>query len=128
MVRNAEKKGPQWAQPNDSRITRIGKVLRKLYLDEFPQFYNIFKGDISFVGPRPERPEFVEQLKKEIPYYEIRHLIKPGFTGWAQINYYYGASIEEAKEKLKYELYYVKNRSFFLDLGIILKTIQIIFK
>ena len=128
MRADAEKTGPQWALPNDPRITRVGKVLRAIYLDEFPQFYNIFKGDISFVGPRPERPEFVNELKKEIPYYEIRHLIKPGFTGWAQINYHYGASVEEAKEKLQYELYYIKNHSFFLDLGIILKTIRIIFR
>lgn len=128
MKVGAEKKGPQWASPDDPRITRVGRVLRATYLDEFPQFYNIFKGDISFVGPRPERPEFVEQLKKEIPYYDIRHLIKPGFTGWAQIEYHYGASVEEAKEKLQYDLYYIKNRSFFWDLGIILKTISIIFR
>ena len=128
MKNNAEKKGPQWAVDDDPRITSVGKVLRKLYLDEFPQFYNILKGDISFVGPRPERPEFVEQLKKEISYYDIRHLIKPGFTGWAQINYRYGSSVEDAREKLRYDFYYIKNRNFFLDLGIILKTIRIIFK
>lgn len=128
MIKNAEQDGPQWAQPNDPRVTKTGKVLRKLYLDEFPQFYNILKGDISFVGPRPERPEFVEKLKEEIPYYDIRHLIKPGFTGWAQINYHYGASVEEAKEKLQYDLYYIKNRNFFMDLGIILKTVRIIFR
>jgi len=128
MKASAEKEGPQWAAPNDPRITSVGKILRPIYLDELPQFFNIFKGDISFVGPRPERPEFVAQLKKEIPYYEIRHLVKPGFTGWAQINYHYGASVEEAKEKLKYELYYIKNRSFFLDLSIVLKTIGIIFR
>jgi len=126
MEEKAEKDGPQWAKPNDPRITRVGRVLRKTYLDEFPQFYNILRGDISFVGPRPERPEFVERLKQEIPYYDLRHLIKPGFTGWAQINYRYGASIEETKEKLKYDFYYIKNRNFFLDLGIILKTIRII--
>lgn len=128
MKKNAEQTGPQWALPNDPRITWAGKVLRAIYLDEFPQFYNILKGDISFVGPRPERPEFVSQLKKEIPYYDIRHIIKPGFTGWAQLNYRYGSSTEEAKEKLKYDLYYIKNYSFFLDLGIILKTIKIIFR
>jgi exopolysaccharide biosynthesis polyprenyl glycosylphosphotransferase len=128
MKKNAEKNGPQWATPNDSRITSVGKVLRKIYFDELPQFYNILKGDISFVGPRPERPEFVEQFKKEIPYYEIRHLVKSGFTGWAQVNYRYGASVEEAKEKFQYDLYYIKNRSFVLDLGIILKTIRIIFR
>jgi len=128
MRKDAEKEGPQWALPRDPRITRVGRILRKLYLDEFPQFYNILKGDISFVGPRPERPEFVEKLKKEIPYYDIRHLVKPGFTGWAQINYGYGNSVEDAKEKFQYDLYYIKNRSFFLDLGIILKTIKIIFR
>jgi exopolysaccharide biosynthesis polyprenyl glycosylphosphotransferase len=128
MQADAEKNGPQWARLNDPRITKVGKILRRLYLDELPQFLNILRGDFSFVGPRPERPEFVEQLKKEIPYYEIRHLIKPGFTGWAQINYHYGASIDEAKEKFKYDLYYIKNRNFFMDLGIILKTVRIIFK
>lgn len=128
MYTGAEKNGPQWAQPNDSRITRAGKILRKLYLDEFPQFYNILKGNMSFVGPRPERPEFVEKLKKEILYYDIRHIIKPGFTGWAQINFPASTSVEEAKEKFKYDLYYIKNRNFFMDLGIILKTIKIIFR
>jgi exopolysaccharide biosynthesis polyprenyl glycosylphosphotransferase len=128
MKADAEKTGPQWALPNDPRITFVGKILRELYLDEFPQFFNILRGDISFVGPRPERPEFVSGLKKEIPYYDIRHLVKPGFTGWAQINYHYGASVEEAKEKLRYDLYYIKNRNFFLDLGIILKTLRIILK
>ncbi|MBZ9569449.1 sugar transferase, partial [Patescibacteria group bacterium] len=128
MKAGAEKEGPRWASSDDPRITRVGKVLRAIYIDEFPQFYNILKGDISFVGPRPERPEFVKQLKKKIPYYGVRHLVKPGFTGWAQINYHYGASVEEAREKLQYDLYYIKNRSFFLDLGIILKTIKIIFK
>lgn len=128
MKADAEKMGPQWSIPNDPRITRVGKILRSIYLDEFPQFYNIFKGDISFVGPRPERPEFVSQLKEKIPYYNIRHLVKPGFTGWAQINYHYSASVNETKEKLQYDLYYIKHRSFFLDLGIILKTIRIIFR
>lgn len=128
MFMGAEESGPQWAVANDPRITRVGKILRKIYFDEFPQFYNILKGDISFVGPRPERPEFVEKLKKEIPYYDVRHLLQPGFTGWAQINYHYSASVNEAKEKLQYDLYYVKNRNFFMDLGIILKTIRIIFR
>lgn len=128
MKVEAEEKGPQWAVPEDPRVTVVGKVLRTTHIDEFPQFYNILKNDISFVGPRPERPEFVEKLKKEIPYYNIRHLIKPGFTGWAQINYHYGASVDEAKEKFQYDLYYIKNRSFFLDLAIILKTIKIIFR
>lgn len=128
MKADAEKQGPQWSLPNDSRITSVGKILRSLHLDEFPQFFNILKGDISFVGPRPERPAFVEQLKKEIPFYDVRHIVKPGFTGWAQINYHYGASVKEAEEKLRYDLYYIKNRSFFLDISIILKTIQLFFR
>jgi len=128
MVENAEEEGPQWALPDDPRITNVGKILRKTHLDELPQLFNILKGDLSFVGPRPERPEFVSKLKKEIPYYEMRHLVKPGFTGWAQIQYNYTASIKEAKEKFQYDLYYIKNRSFLLDLGIILKTAQLLFK
>ncbi len=127
MIKSAEINGPQWAVKNDSRITSFGKFLRSTHLDEFPQFFNILKGDISFVGPRPERPEFVERLKREIPFYDIRHLVKPGLTGWAQIKYKYGASVDEAKEKLKYELYYLKHRSFIFDLGIILKTIRYLF-
>ena len=128
MIVGAEKNGPQWTVENDSQIIRFGKFLRATHLDELPQFYNILKGDISFVGPRPERPEFVSLLKKQIPYYEIRHSIKPGLTGWAQIKYRYGASVEESKEKLKYELYYIKNQSFIFDVAILLKTIQLIFK
>lgn len=128
MVADAEKWGPRWAKPGDPRITRVGKILRKTHLDELPQLVNILKGEMSFVGPRPERPAFVEQLKNEIPYYDVRHLVKPGFTGWAQINYRYGASVKDAEEKLKYELYYIKNRFFFLDLGIILKTLRLVFK
>jgi len=128
MKAEAEKMGPQWAVPNDPRITHVGKILRAIYFDELPQFYNIFKGDISFVGPRPERPEFVSQLKGKIPYYEIRHLIKPGFTGWAQLNFPATFSVEGTKEKFQYDLYYIKNRSFFFDLKIIFKTIRIILK
>jgi len=128
MIPNAETKGPQWATRNDPRITKIGKFLRRTHLDEIPQLINILKGNLALVGPRPERPEFIEKLKKKISYYEIRHLIKPGLTGWAQINYHYGASIEDAQKKLCYELYYIKNRSFFLDLGIIFKTFQHFFK
>ena len=128
MVIEAEKRGAQWAVKDDSRITKFGKFLRATHLDELPQFYNILKGDISFVGPRPERPEFVAFLKKQIPYYEIRHFIKPGLTGWAQIKYHYGASAEEAGEKLKYELYYIKNQSFIFDIAILLKTVQSVFK
>ena len=127
MYQDAEKQGPQWAGKNDPRITPIGKILRRSHLDEIPQLINIIKGDISFVGPRPERPEFISLLKEKIPYYEIRHLIKPGLTGWAQINYRYGSSIKDAYEKLQYDIYYLKNRSFVLDLLIALKTIKSVF-
>ncbi len=127
MRLDAEKHGPQWSKENDARITLIGRLLRYTHLDELPQLVNIIKGDISFVGPRPERPEFVAILKEKIPYYEIRHLVEPGVTGWAQINYRYGSSIEDAYEKLQYDIYYLKNRSFVLDLLIILKTVKSIF-
>lgn len=125
MVRDAEAEGAQWAQGNnDPRITTIGRVLRRLHLDELPQLLNIIRGDLSFVGPRPERPEFVADLKKHIPYYDARHLIKPGVTGWAQINFRYGASIEDAYTKLQYDIYYIKHRSFTLDILIALKTLN----
>ena len=118
--------GPLWTKENDERLTFVGKILRRTHLDEFSQLYNIIKGDISFVGPRPERKELAEQYG-QLSYYEIRHIIKPGLTGWAQINYRPSASIEEAYEKLKYDIYYVKNRSLFLDLQIIFKTIKSLF-
>ncbi len=127
MVTNAEEKtGAVWAEENDPRVTRIGRFLRKTRLDELPQFYNIFKGEMSLIGPRPERPEFVEKLKKEIPFYYKRHIVRPGLTGWAQINYRYGASEEDAFEKLQYDLYYIKNRSLFLYFKILLRTIRIV--
>lgn len=126
MFTSAEKFGPQWAKINDPRTTKAGRFLRKTRLDELPQLWNIVRGEMSFIGPRPERPEFVKELEQKIPYYQIRHLIKPGLTGWAQVNFPYGASTEDALEKLQYELYYLKNRSLSLDLGIILKTIKII--
>lgn len=113
-----------WRRNNEKEVTRTGKMLRKLHLDEIPQFFNIFKGDISFVGPRPEWIKLVKTFEKEIPFYCLRHTIKPGVTGWAQIHYPASASAKEAKEKFKYDLYYIKNRSFFLDLSIILKTIR----
>lgn len=128
MIQAAEKKGPQWADKQDKRITKIGKILRIMHLDELPQMLNILKGDISLVGPRPERPEFVQQLEKEIPHYQLRHLIKPGFTGWAQIKFQYARSVMDSFEKLQYDLYYIKNRSLFLDMGILLKTIQLFFR
>lgn len=121
-----DKSGPLWTTKNDKRLTLIGKFLRRSHLDEMPQLYNILKGDISFIGPRPERKELAE-LYQQLPYYEIRHIIKPGLTGWAQLNYKPSASIEEAKEKLQYDIYYIKNRSLVLDLLILLKTIRYIF-
>ena len=118
--------GAVWARENDPRVTRVGAFLRKSRLDEIPQLLNVLRGDISLIGPRPERPEFVEELKKIIPYYSERHIIKPGLTGWAQVRYPYGASVEDAIEKLKYDLYYHKNLSFVLDMTIILDTIKIV--
>jgi sugar transferase (PEP-CTERM system associated) len=126
MRTDAEKAGPVWASLDDDRTTRVGKVIRKLRIDEIPQFWNILRGDMDFVGPRPERPHFVSQLAEEIPYYEQRHLIAPGLTGWAQIKYPYGASIEDARQKLQYDLYYIKNQSLMLDAIILFETVKII--
>ena len=128
MVEEAEKEGAQWADQQDHRITKIGRFLRKTRMDEWPQLWNVFIGQMSFIGPRPERIEFVQQLEKEIPYYQIRHIVRPGLTGWAQVNFHYGASVEDSIEKLQYELYYIKHRSFILDLSILLRTIKIILK
>ncbi len=124
MGADAEKGGPKWAVPNDKRVTPFGKFLRRTHLDELPQLFNIATGELSLIGPRPERPEFVATLEKEIPYYELRQLIKPGLTGWAQINYRYGASLDDAYEKLQYDIYYLKNRSLWLDILILVKTIK----
>src|SRR5581483_4695495 len=127
MRTDAEKGGAaQWAQQNDPRVTRIGKYLRKYRFDELPQFLNVIRGDMSFVGPRPERPVFVEQLRKEISYYDERHSVRPGLTGWAQVQYQYGSSIEDAFRKLEYDLFYLKNMSVFFDFAIILQTIRIV--
>lgn len=123
---NAEKAGPVWASADDDRTTRVGRIIRKLRIDEIPQFWNILRGEMDFVGPRPERPHFVSQLAEEIPYYEQRHLIAPGLTGWAQIKYPYGASIEDARQKLQYDLYYIKNQSLVLDAIILFETVKII--
>jgi lipopolysaccharide/colanic/teichoic acid biosynthesis glycosyltransferase len=112
MRPDAEKHGAQWAQTNDNRITRVGNFIRKYRIDELPQLFNVLRGDMGFVGPRPERPEFVTELVKTIPYYNYRHNVKPGLTGWAQLKYPYGASTEDSMEKLKYDLYYIKHRSF----------------
>ncbi len=127
MIMDSEKNGAVWSDKKDSRVTPIGKVIRKLHADEIPQMINILKGDITLVGPRPERPEFVTPLEISIPHYELRHIIRPGFTGWAQIKYTYARTIEDSKQKFEYDLYYLKNRNFFLDFGILLKTLQIIF-
>lgn len=126
MGMDAEAKGPQWALQNDSRATHFGRFLRITRIDEIPQVINVLRGEMSLIGPRPERPEFVQQLKQKIPFYNERHLIKPGLTGWAQINYQYGASVKDALKKLQYDLFYIKNRSIYLDISISLKTIMTI--
>lgn len=126
MIENAESTGAMWAEENDPRITRVGAFIRKTRIDELPQLWNVLKGNMSFVGPRPERPEFVAKLIETIPYYNLRHGMKPGITGWAQVSFPYGASEEDALEKLQYDLYYMKNGSVFLDINILLQTIQVI--
>jgi lipopolysaccharide/colanic/teichoic acid biosynthesis glycosyltransferase len=127
MRADAEKGGtPQWATTDDPRITRVGRIIRKLRIDELPQILNVLNGDMSFVGPRPERPYFVDQLCMKVPYYNVRHSIKPGITGWAQVRYRYGASVEDAIEKLQYDLYYVKNHSLFLDVIILIDTVEVV--
>jgi sugar transferase (PEP-CTERM system associated) len=129
MRADAEKhSGPVWAQKNDSRVTSIGRILRLSRLDEIPQFLNILRGDMSFVGPRPERPHFVAQLQQEIPFYPLRHTVKPGLTGWAQVRHPYGASIDDAQEKLRFDLYYIKNMSLLFDLNIMLRTVSVILR
>ncbi len=127
MNLSAEKDGKAiWASKVDSRVTRVGGFLRKYRLDELPQAINVIKGDMSFVGPRPERPEFVEQLAEHIPYYRERHIVKPGLTGWAQLNYPYGSCIDDAYQKQLFDMYYVKNHSLFLDCLILLQTVEVI--
>jgi sugar transferase (PEP-CTERM system associated) len=123
---DAEKDGPVWAQTEDNRTTRVGRIIRKIRVDEIPQFWNILRGDMNFVGPRPERQHFIAQLAQEISFYEQRHLIAPGLTGWAQIKYPYGASVEDARRKLEYDLYYIKNQSITLDATIMFETIKTI--
>jgi len=124
MIENAEKNGAVFAKSNDSRVTKFGKFLRKTRIDEFPQFINILKGDMAVIGPRPERPEFVNEIAQIMPFYETRHIIKPGLTGWAQVNYSYGEKLEDSLIKLQYDLYYIKHRSVYLDLSIAFKTIS----
>jgi len=116
----------QWAQENDPRVTRVGGFLRKYRLDELPQFINILRGDMSLVGPRPERPMFVDQLRERIPFYDERHSVRPGVTGWAQVEYKYGSSVEDAYHKLEYDLFYLKNLSLFFDFMIIVRTVGIV--
>lgn len=126
MRLDAEKNGAKWATANDTRVTKIGAFIRKFRIDELPQIWNIFRGEMSFIGPRPERPQFVEQLIREIPYYNQRHNVKPGLAGWAQLNYPYGASIEDSMEKLKFDLYYVKHQSIMLDILILIRTVEVV--
>lgn len=126
MRQDAEKSGPRWAQANDPRISRVGWWLRKTRIDEVPQLVNVFRGEMSLVGPRPERPVFVQELRTIIPYYDIRHTVRPGVTGWAQVKFRYGASQEDSHTKLQYDLYYVKNLSLFLDLKILMHTIRVV--
>jgi sugar transferase (PEP-CTERM system associated) len=127
MKNGAESDGtPRWAAANDDRTTWVGRIIRKLRIDELPQIINVFKGEMSFVGPRPERPFFVDKLVKQIPYYSLRHSLKPGITGWAQVRYPYGASVDDAVEKLQYDLYYAKNHTLFLDLVILIATVEIV--
>ncbi|MFP4845653.1 exopolysaccharide biosynthesis polyprenyl glycosylphosphotransferase [Winogradskyella sp. PE311] len=126
MIRNAEKDGVKWAKKDDNRVTSFGKFLRRSRIDEIPQFYNVLKGDMSVIGPRPERPFFVNELSRIIPFYETRHIIKPGLTGWAQVNTRYGSSVDDSLIKLQYDLYYIKHRSVFLDFSISIKTLSTI--
>jgi len=123
---DAEKGGPQWAASGDARVTSIGRFIRRTRIDEIPQVINVLKGEMSFIGPRPERPVFVDQLRCVIPHFDLRHRIKPGITGWAQTNYPYGASVEDARNKLSYDLYYLKNGSIFLDLLILVQTVRVV--
>jgi exopolysaccharide biosynthesis polyprenyl glycosylphosphotransferase len=126
MKTNAEARGPAWAQRRDPRVTRVGSVMRRTRIDELPQLLNVLRGEMAFIGPRPERPHFVEQLASLIPYYRERGRVKPGLTGWAQVNYPYGASVEDARAKLSYDLFYVQNRGLLLDLSILCATVRVI--
>lgn len=127
MRTDAEKDGmPRWASSNDDRVTRVGRIIRKLRIDELPQLFSVLKGDMSLVGPRPERPFFVDKLTREIPFYAVRHSVKPGVTGWAQVRYHYGATVEDSAEKLQFDLYYVKNHSLLLDVLILMETVGVV--
>ncbi len=126
MRTDAERDGPRWAGASDDRVTRVGRVIRKLRIDELPQLFNVLKGEMSLVGPRPERPVFVDPLTRDIPFYAVRHSIKPGVTGWAQVRYQYGSTVDDAKQKLQYDLFYVKNHTLFLDLLILFETVTVV--
>jgi exopolysaccharide biosynthesis polyprenyl glycosylphosphotransferase len=127
MRDDAEKDGvARWASKNDTRVTRVGAFMRKTRIDELPQLFSVLVGEMSLVGPRPERPNFVEELKEAIPFYEIRHTVKPGITGWAQVRYHYGASMDDARRKHQFDLYYVKNNSLILDLLVLIETVSVI--
>ena len=127
MRTDAESNGAVWASKDDPRVTRVGKLIRKLRIDELPQFINVLRGEMSMIGPRPERRQFVEQLSEVIPYYSQRHLVQPGITGWAQVRYPYGASVEDARMKHQYDLYYIKNQSPLLDAIILFETLRVVF-
>lgn len=127
MIERAEEEGALWANENDERVTAVGRILRRLHVDELPQLLHVLRGEMSLIGPRPERPEFVRELEPQIPHYSLRHLVKPGLTGWAQVHYPYASSLEASREKLKYDLYYVAHMSLLLDLRVLLKTAQKIF-
>ena len=127
MTVDAEKDGvARWATQNDARVTRVGAFIRKTRIDELPQLLSVLRGEMSMVGPRPERPSFVKQLKEQIPFYDLRHSVKPGVTGWAQVRYSYGASVEDARRKHQYDLYYVKNNSLFLDILVLIETVSVV--
>jgi sugar transferase (PEP-CTERM system associated) len=127
MRQDAEEDGkPRWATTGDDRVTRLGRIMRVSRIDELPQLFSVLKGDMSLVGPRPERPYFVGQLTQEIPFYAVRHSVKPGVTGWAQVRYQYGSTVEDSQEKLQYDLFYVKNHSLLLDLQILLETVHVV--
>jgi len=126
MIENAETEGAQWSSPDDPRVTKIGRILRRTRVDEIPQLWNILKGDMSIVGPRPERKEFVNELEQLIPYYDLRLMVKPGLTGWAQVMFPYGSTREDARKKLDYDLYYLKHFTITFDLLIMFKTIRVV--
>jgi len=127
MRTDAEKAGEaRWAVARDPRVTRVGRLIRKVRVDELPQLFNVLRGEMSFVGPRPERPEFVAILTEQVPYYAARHTVKPGLTGWAQVRYSYGASVEQSVRKLEYDLFYVKNHTLALDIMIMLETVRVV--